>query len=268
MARAEIMEITPDIAEYWLTSNGHNRNLRGNVAVAYARDMKNGCWDLNGESIKFSANGELIDGQHRLQAVIISGATIKSLVVFDLPNSTQKTVDTGVKRQYSDQLTLAGESHANTLSALLRRIIFWQSGNYLFSGTRTKITHAELAECLEREGERARNSTYAAAKMREGTGLHGSVLSFCHWLLSGIDEGAAEWFFDRLNDGANLPAQHPVLVLRERLAKERSSYYSLGPSYVIALVIIAWNTYREGRPLKSLKTPQGGLTRENFPMPK
>lgn len=270
MARAEIVEITPEVAEEWLLGNTINRHIRVNVVQAYARDMKNGCWDFNGESIKFSPNGQLIDGQHRLQAVIVSGVTIKSLVVFGLPGSAQKTVDVGVKRLYSDQLTLAGEAHTSTLSALLRRILMWENGNYMFTYNRnSRLTHADLAACLEREGERARDAAYLAVKWRrDGAGLHASVLSFCYWLLAQINTEDANWFFSRLADGVGLPAHHPVLVLRERLVKERTSRYTLEASYTTALVIAAWNAYRDNRTLKVLKAAQSGLTRENFPMPR
>lgn len=62
--------ITPETAKSWLLKNVHNRPLRDGLVTTYATDMANEQWQSNGESIKFSSEGELLDGQHRLAAVI------------------------------------------------------------------------------------------------------------------------------------------------------------------------------------------------------
>lgn len=64
------------MAETWLSRNSNNRNLRGQVIASYARDMKSGAWVLNGETVKIASNGQLLDGQHRLNAVVESGQTV------------------------------------------------------------------------------------------------------------------------------------------------------------------------------------------------
>ena len=47
----------------------------------YIAQMRKGLWVLNGETVCFDANGALMDGHHRLLAIIESGITIEVLVV-------------------------------------------------------------------------------------------------------------------------------------------------------------------------------------------
>jgi predicted nucleic acid-binding Zn ribbon protein len=72
---ASIVYVTPEMAERWLGHNKVNRNLRNRRVDQFARDMRSGRWQLTGEAIKFGKSGNLIDGQHRLWAVIESGCT-------------------------------------------------------------------------------------------------------------------------------------------------------------------------------------------------
>lgn len=268
MAHAKIMKITPQVAQVWLGGNIHNRNLREKAYQAYARDMLQGKWDLNGESIKFSSDGTLIDGQHRLHAVISAGVSIHSLVVFDLDISTQGTVDTGSARTFSDRLGLEGEPHASTLAALLKRIKEWENHEYFGSGWTEKPTHEELAALLEREGDLARISAQEGRNLSKGFILAPSLMSFCHWLFSKVNAEMARWFLGRLADGASLAPDSPVLVLRNRIIKDKQEARgSINSGYTLAMIIIGWNAYRAGQALKIIKIPAGGLTRENYPMP-
>lgn len=84
---SRVETITPDIAKQYLKHNTTNRGISKKVISKYADDMKNGKWELNGSSISFYKNGTLANGQHRLMAVVQSGATIETLVVYDVDES-------------------------------------------------------------------------------------------------------------------------------------------------------------------------------------
>lgn len=60
--------VTPEMAENILAARGPNRNVSASVINKYARDMLAGRWQLNGQTIKISKDGQLLDGQHRLEA--------------------------------------------------------------------------------------------------------------------------------------------------------------------------------------------------------
>lgn len=86
----EIKTITPEIAREYLLSNRNNyRPISGTRVEAYAKDMKLGKWELNGEAIKFNKSGELVDGQHRLAAIAKSGVPVTMLVVHDVSDDVK-----------------------------------------------------------------------------------------------------------------------------------------------------------------------------------
>lgn len=94
--RAETTIITPQIATEFLKRNTINRKLSNATINDYAKDMQCGKWDFNGESIKISIDGILLDGQHRLWAVIVANTNVKMLVVYGV--SEIGNIDVGMKR--------------------------------------------------------------------------------------------------------------------------------------------------------------------------
>jgi len=262
----KVMEVTSDLAEKWLAQNTHNRNLRDKAVMAYARDMESGNWAENGESIKFAKDGTLLDGQHRLQAIALSGVTVKMLVVTGLENRTQETMDDGRKRTLSDALHLRGETNSVILGSLLRRALMWEMGQYRNTGAYTP-TNTECLAYLHRHPD-VRASASCAASLRKPSKLPASVLGLTHWLFSRIDADDADWFFDRLGTGAGLEQYHPVWTLRKRAAEIADGSGRVPEDMLLAFVVKAWNAYRDGDEMRLLRFKPGGATPEKFPLPK
>ena len=111
--RSVWMDITPKMAADWLKNNFGNRPLKNDVVHAYARDMINGVWVPTHQGLAFNDQDELIDVQHRLRAIVLSGKTIRMMVTFGLPSriagkemTTMDAVDRGATRSVADQLTI------------------------------------------------------------------------------------------------------------------------------------------------------------------
>lgn len=265
--RYEVIEVTPALAEKWLKQNTHNRSLREKVVDAYARDMANGEWQENGESIKFAADGTMLDGQHRNAAIVKSGTTQWMLVAFDLPNSTQETMDDGAKRKLGDVMKLRGERHPILLSAIVRRGVLWEMGFHRVGNTTNHIpTKRECLAFLEAHPE-LRASADVGTLCNCYIKIPGSVLGLAHWLFNKIDIEDCESFFARLRDGANLPVDHPILVLRKRVHEEGKSISRFPDEMWMAFLIKTWNAYRDGADLKILRFKPGGANPEKFPLP-
>ena len=80
------MSISPEMARRWLeVGNTRNRNMNMAYCERLARDMREGRWVLTHEGIAFSPNGRLLDGQHRLQAIILADLPVAMFVWFDVP---------------------------------------------------------------------------------------------------------------------------------------------------------------------------------------
>ena len=94
----EIVRVSPSMAEKMLGRNTRNRSLNQRQVTRWAQSMTAGEWLVTGEAIKIASTGDLLDGQHRLAAVIESGCTVLMLVVKGLHPETQDVMDTGRAR--------------------------------------------------------------------------------------------------------------------------------------------------------------------------
>lgn len=87
-------KVTPQKAAQWLEKNfGRNRKIRKGHISKLVFDMKNGNWQETGETLKFNIMGDLIDGQHRLTAIVESGCTLELWVATDVPNAAINAID-------------------------------------------------------------------------------------------------------------------------------------------------------------------------------
>lgn len=262
----EIVDVTPELAETWLSRNTNNRNVRRAVVDAYARDIESGRWRLNGETIKFGPGGQLLDGQHRLSAIVQADAAVAMVVVRGLADDVMPTVDTGAKRSYADALKLSGEDNTSTLAAVVRRAVMWERGMRTNTGA-IRPTALEMDDFLERHPE-IRSSADLASRLASRERLPASVIGLCHFLFSKIDPDAATTFFMRVADGDGISATDPIAVLRNRIIRLRVSGGRINETEGLALTIRAWNAHRSGETRTKLQMPKGGLTNENFPEPR
>lgn len=267
----EVVDVTPKLAEQWLGKNGHNRNIRPAAVNIYAADMVNGRWRFNGEAIKFNTEGELADGQHRLMAVIAAGVTVPMLVGYDLSPESQETMDSGVKRTAGDVLRLRGYMNYVVLSAVANRVLLWQRGVRWSRNRLSMPSKAELVQAIETDPTII-EATHVADRCRKWVQAPTSVIGTCWWVFAHIDREQADDFFDKLQTGADLPAHHPILTLRNRLSQVRNAPGQwLSTERYIALFCRCWNAYRQGRTLQKLAISTGkpGADGEEvFPEPK
>lgn len=125
-AKTQLMVIDPAKAEHWLKNNFRNRPISEDVVRAYAADMTAGRWTVTHQGLAFNDRDELIDGQHRLRAIILSGCTVQTMVTFGLPSkikdsemTTMDCVDRGRTRSVADQLKIQhGMKHGSVIAAL------------------------------------------------------------------------------------------------------------------------------------------------------
>jgi hypothetical protein len=284
--RAEMTEITPDLAREWIrqheeavsaerAANGgkarDNRPLRVGTGVEkYARDMKAGRWHRNGETVKLAWDGTVADGQHRLYACIRADVPFWSVVVTGVDPAAQDTVDTGLPRRLSDQLTIANEENAPILAAVTRWALRWLHGQRTGGGGNGyQPTQTELLDYLATDPRLRMAAAWAARARKEFRPVRPPVYAMAWMILHGADWVAAEVFCERVLDGAGLPAGHPVLTLRNRLVNAKiPPVERLTEHEQLALFCLAWNGFREDRTMARLLLPAGGLTPKNFPEPR
>lgn len=131
--KAEVVVVTPEMAALWLERNMNGqRSLRQSVVDRYARDMRSGAFGVTHQGIAFDTKGHLIDGQHRLSAIVKSGCTIKMMVVRDAPSGTFTHIDAGLSRTAKDVLNSQGDLWVTTEHIAIARMLE-SDGNVRFA---------------------------------------------------------------------------------------------------------------------------------------
>lgn len=242
-----VERVTPVIARELLTANRRNRNMRSSRVAQLAEAMRRGEWVLNGETIKIAEDGTLLDGQHRLQAVVDSGAEIDSLVMRGLPPAVQDTVDTGRRRRLADILAIEGYSDSHALGAALSMLHRFRTGKRIDYSHAGAPSAKQALELLEAEPEIER-SVRVARNVTKKVGGPIGVFAALHRLFEETDPEPANEFYERLADGADLAKDDPLLHLRNQLARpRRDRHYAQSPNTIAALTIKAFNMRRAGR---------------------
>lgn len=80
--KAVIQLITPEIAAKMLEKNISNRTISPKVVNQYAKDMANNKWSFSNDTIDFDKEENLINGQHRLSAIIKSGIPQEMTIIY------------------------------------------------------------------------------------------------------------------------------------------------------------------------------------------
>lgn len=120
-----LVNVTPELAVEWLEHNTRNRKLRQSVVDRYAADMKAGRWLVTGDAIAFDRNGAIVNGQHRLWAVMESGLTVPMLVARDLAPEVVSVLDDHLKRSLTDVAEIArpGSTVSTSHAAVAKMLI-------------------------------------------------------------------------------------------------------------------------------------------------
>lgn len=144
MITTRIMSITPDIAKRILAANDANyRGINHRRVEMYAREMREGLWQENYEPIHIYEGGRLANGQHRLTAIVESGATVKMLVVAGV-KSDVNLFDRGGLRTHGQILKASGVTLAG---GEISAVSILKNGFHGTSGAEEiKAYHAQLTD--------------------------------------------------------------------------------------------------------------------------
>jgi hypothetical protein len=284
--RAKVEKVTPAQAAWMLRFNTKNRKVNDRRVEELARLMLAGDFKMNGEAVKLSwgvrplhdSHGEpmkdpttgepllapiLLDGQHRLEALVLAAKTnpditVDMLVIRGVDPETQSTMDTGQKRTVGNVFQMSGEKEANVLASMLGNIWKWDAGDRKFA-THPKATTVELERMLADpvEGKKLRRSLEVGLQTGRGfNSLSKSALAIAHYILSRVDAKMeyVPYFFHLIATGENLSKGNPVLALRERARRNREGnqrqYMTM--SRQVGLIIRAWNNCVKGEAVSTL----------------
>lgn len=259
LIRSSVKTITVEYATELMKHNFFNRPLNKITVEDYKSQIVRGLWRLNGESIKISDKGNLMDGQHRLTAIIESGIPVKSLVVEGVDEKDFATIDTGRTRTISDLFNIDQVQNASQISAIITAYFrLLRSNNTSASNDSLRKLRLSKGEILEYYRKNAltiqdihKFCTHCRSKLPVMTITEmGAFYLYLTRTLNHPYE-KVEAFFKELV-GLHPVTNSTVTVLHDSLIKGLAGKISFTPNQRRAYIIKTWNAYVKGKELKTL----------------
>lgn len=259
-----IERIDPDRARELLAVNKGNRRVDRGTVERYAAAIRRGEWRLSHQGIAVDSDGVLLDGQHRLSAIIKAGVAVDMLVVTGIEREAFSVLDTGKRRTAGDALRLHGAADSIHVAAALRYIHLFQTiPNGQWRGSASRLTNDQVLELYElnpgivdcvRDGRQISTAT-------------GIIASAAAAAIHVTREAApsADWssWNEGILTGANLGLGDPRLAFRNFFANTRaqSGKRRVDAQEHMAIYIRGWNYWVQGQSRKYL------MYRSGDPMP-
>ncbi|MFJ9059248.1 hypothetical protein [Streptomyces sp. NPDC102409] len=255
--RMDILDVSPELAARWLTHNTGNRPLSKGTVQQLAAQIQRGEWQLTHQGIAFDEDDVLIDGQHRLAAIVKAGIAVPLTVTRGVPRTAFTVMDTGRKRTGRDTLALVGEANATHLAAALRGLhLYLHVPNSAWSGGSSVTSNDQLLAMLG-EHPGVRDALQHGIALNRACRITVTAATIGWYVTAGTrpDIDQTSWR-EGLVTGALLEAGDPRLTLRNTmlsLATGKTHRRRDDSREHLLYYLKSWNAWVEGRSMKLLR---------------
>lgn len=225
--------ITPEMAQSILENSKKveeqlglppNRRYEPKRAENYAKQMAKGDFqNRNGEDIQISKSGRLLNGQHRLQAIIMTGKAMEYGIKSEI-DDTMTIYDRGRARSVSDTLIMKGlpkEIAGNTYVGMVKL-------HYCYMHSATHVSDSDIERFIIKHEDTLRQvhkllsgRTSTRKKTRVSLKNASILLGIMYALEAGVDYDMMDTFCEVLYTG--LPKslnQQAALILRNDILSD------------------------------------------------
>ena len=194
--KTSIATIQPDQASEYLKTVRDNRNVSQKHVRNLTHSLTDNRWMVNGESIKFADDDEgkpyLMDGQHRMLAIIQSGMPMTTVVIEGLDPLSFPSIDSGKRRSLSDVLSILDYAHPGVLAAGLAIIERYYTLGIGSGGASSASLANETAEALMNKRPDLTKSAALAARMTSTSAVSASITCAMHYIFAHIQPKSAK----------------------------------------------------------------------------
>lgn len=245
--------VSPRMAKEWLKKNENNRPVNKRWVSVLAKAMSAGKFKYNADTIRFDTKGNLLDGQHRLLAIIRSNTSVLVDIVVGLQADVFSTMDQNKNRSSTDIAKTSGFTNFRVAGSAVKSIIGINLGDYKRSFN--PYIPAYDVEEFYKNNPKYDDVCEVASKIAKGHKMVSKTWVATYlWIFSDYDWDKAEQFVTQVAQGTNLKAGSPVLKLRNFIEKVKlTPSLSMNRGALRALTIKAWNAFVTDTPIKKLK---------------
>lgn len=251
--------VTPKMAEEWLEKNANNRPLANAAVNRYVHYIKTGQWRVNGEPLILDPDENLLNGQHRCNAIVKAEMAIPMVVIIGIDRDAFLTLDQGKIRSAADTLSVIGEEKARALASALSWLNRYETNTIDYRGPR--LSNVEIVQLLNEFPRIKESMAYVLPRIQKGIHAPGPW-TFLHYICTSRHP-EHEAFFDQVLKGADLKQDSPAHRLTRKLTvmAKQPGKTQAQMVQVIALTIKAFNATVKRRNIGQLHwTPE-----EDFP---
>lgn len=253
-----IETITPESAKLYLGHNTNNRNISKIKVKEYLEQMLRGQWRLSTDAIAFDTDGVLINGQHRLIALIEYGKPLQFLVGRNYKRETFSIIDTGKNRTAGDVLQVNGVKNSKNIASIIRRrfnlkenklALNNKDGGGVHFGPKNLNNQEVLDEYMKRQNFydtliKNVHIIYQSSKILNMSETAG-IISYLVIDL-GYEYDKALFFFQEISSVKESNSK-TLESIRVKLLKDKLSNKRMTQQYRQGLIIKAWNYYKSGK---------------------
>lgn len=255
--------VTPDMAMRLLDANKLNRPLTGGHAERIAGQITQGKWRFNGDTIKISEEGDVLDGQHRLFAIIEAKTAVETIIVYGIKRDAFATIDTIRKtRSLGDTVALSGNlRHRQWIGGALAWLVRWQRRCIeTYKTAKNRVENSDVENAL------ADNPGIVRAVERACTVrsvANPALIGFLYYVVHGRNEQLADRMMATLADPSGIGVNDPFFRLRHYFITDHHKRKDALMS--IAITIKAVNAAASGKKLQMIQWRNQGRAPEEFP---
>lgn len=198
MIEPVIENITPEIAKEYLKLNRRNRKVKPKTVESYARDILRGKFMTTHQGIAFDEEGKLLDGQHRLLAVVMSKKPVVMMVTRGIPKDATFSVDRGITRSVQDVFSIEHRDITSANDAITNQKIISGLSQLVdcnYARGRMKLNTEDIRGLYE-EFQSAADSIFDNVVSKVGASIRAPMVSAAIAAVQcGVDIDAVSKFF-------------------------------------------------------------------------
>ncbi|MGV9659163.1 hypothetical protein ACWDR5_19650 [Streptomyces koyangensis] len=253
------IEVGPELAQILLSRAVVNRRLDLAQVDFLANSITSGEWQLTHQGIALDGpldTGRLLDGQHRLNAIIKAGQPVWMYVFEGLHESAFHVLDTGKRRSGVDTLSSTGEKYLPLLHSTIRHVLLFKAmPDSSWSDSKARIANGRILAAYNEDSDMYREAVVTGRELSKHIFASQTGAAVGYFLTTEAAPAVkVDSWIDGLTSGANLEFGDPRLTLAKVphvKARARKRRYTMREQ--VAIYIKAWNAWVQEDKIEKLR---------------
>ncbi|MED7948365.1 hypothetical protein [Streptomyces sp. BE303] len=254
-----LVYVTPNIAKDLLSRAMVNRRLDWGQVDFLVDSIIRDEWQLTHQGIALDGPleaGCLLDGQHRLNAIIKAGIPVWIYVFEGLPRTAFPVLDTGKRRSGVDTLSSTGEKYLPLLHSTIRHVLLFKAmPDSSWTGNGARIANGRILAGYNEDSEMYREAVVAGRDISKHVFASQTAAAVGYFVTTEAAPAVkvGSWI-EGLTSGANLEVGDPRLALLKVPHIQRRGprrRYSMREQ--VALYIKSWNAWVQEEKIDNLR---------------